>query len=69
MKHMYIYVCMYLGLPLWISWQRIRLQCRRPGFDPWLGRSLGEGKMTHSSILAWRIPCTAESMSQRVGRN
>ena len=25
-----------------------------------LGRSPGEGKATHSSILAWRIPCTEE---------
>ena len=31
-------------LPLWISWQRIHLQCRRPGFDPELGRFPGEGK-------------------------
>ena len=23
-----------LGLPLWLSWWRICLQCRRPGFDP-----------------------------------
>ena len=22
-----------LGLPLWLSWERICLQCRRPGFD------------------------------------
>ena len=27
-----------LGLPLWLSWWRIRLQCRRPGFDPWVGK-------------------------------
>ena len=27
-----------------------------------LGRSPGEGKTTHSSILAWRIPWTIESM-------
>ena len=27
-----------LGLPLWLSWSRIRLQCRRPGFDPWVGK-------------------------------
>ena len=27
-----------LGLPLQLSWQRIRLQCRRPGFDPWVGK-------------------------------
>ena len=25
-----------LGLPLWLSWSRIRLQCGRPGFDPWV---------------------------------
>ena len=24
--------------PLWFSWWRIRLQCRRPGFDPWVGK-------------------------------
>ena len=23
-------------IPLWLSWQRICLQCRRPGFDPWV---------------------------------
>ena len=27
-----------LGLPWWLSWQRICLQCGRPGFDPWVGR-------------------------------
>ena len=27
-----------LGLPLWLSWKRIHLQCRRPGFDPWVGK-------------------------------
>ena len=38
-----------------------------------LGRSLGEGMATHSSILAWRVPWTAEASglqsmdSQRVG--
>ena len=35
---------------------------------PGLGRSPGEGKATHSNILAWRIPWTAYSMElQRVG--
>ena len=24
-------------LPLWLSWSRIRLQCRTPGFDHWVG--------------------------------
>ena len=27
-----------------VAQQRIRLQCGRPGFNPWVGRSLGEGK-------------------------
>ena len=32
----------YVGLPVgqgfpgWLRWQRIYLQCRRPGFDPWV---------------------------------
>ena len=36
------------GLPLWLSWQRICLQCRRPGFGPWFGRIpwRGEGLPT-----------------------
>ena len=38
------------------------------GSIPGLGRSLEKGKATHSSILAWRIPCTVKSLgSQRVG--
>ena len=32
-----------LGLPWWLSWQRICLQCRRLQFDPGLGRYPGEG--------------------------
>ena len=27
-----------IGLPLWLRWQRIHLQCWRPGFDPWVGK-------------------------------
>ena len=30
-----------------------------------LGRSPEEGMATHSSILAWRIPCTEESSGLR----
>ena len=36
------------------------------GSIPWLGRSPGEGKATHSSILAWRIYTVHRS--QRVTR-
>ena len=35
------------------------LQCRRSGFDPWVGKiPLEEGMATHSSLLAWRSPRT-----------
>ena len=27
-----------LGLLWWLSWQRIYLQCRKLGFDPWFGK-------------------------------
>ena len=46
-----------IGLPWLFIWKRIHLQCRRPGFDPWV-RSLGwedpleKGTATHSNILA-----------------
>ena len=26
------------GLPWWLRWLRICLQCRRPGFSPWVGK-------------------------------
>ena len=49
----------------WIySWQfsrkRICLQCRRPGFDPWVGK-IPWRRECQLSILAWRIPLTEES--------
>ena len=28
----------WLGLPWWLSWWRIHLQCRRPWFDSWVGK-------------------------------
>ena len=40
------------------------------GLIPGLGRSPGEEKVTHSSILAWRIPWTIQSIVlQRVGHD
>ena len=27
-----------LGLPWWLRWERIHLQCGRCGFDPWVGK-------------------------------
>ena len=31
------------GLPWWLRWQRICLQCRSLRFDPWVGKIPGEG--------------------------
>ena len=31
------------------------MQCRRPGFDPWVGK-IPWRRASHCSILAWRIP-------------
>ena len=48
-----------LGLPSWLSWLRIHLQCGGTWVQP-LGWEdpLEKGKATHPSILAWRIPWT-----------
>ena len=65
-----------IGYPVQYSWASLVAQLvKNPPamWETWL-RSLGwedpleKGKATHSSILAWRIPWTVESMgSQRVG--
>ena len=34
----YTQVQVYTGLPWWLSWQRIHLQCRGPRFDSWVGK-------------------------------
>ena len=30
--------CSILMFPWWLRWKRICLQCRRPGFNPWVGK-------------------------------
>ena len=48
-----------LGLHMWLSLQRLRLQCRRHRFDPWVGKVPWRREpSTHASILTWRIPWT-----------
>ena len=39
------------GLPWWLSWQRIRLQCRRPGFDPWVGKISWRGERLPTPVF------------------
>ena len=66
-----------IGCPLQCSWASLVAQLVKnpPAVQIWV-RSLGwedpleKGKATHSSILAWRIPWTVQSMaSQRVGHD
>ena len=53
------------GLPAGASGKEPTCQCRQHkshDFDPWVGKIPWRGGMvTHSSILAWRIPWTEES--------
>ena len=45
------------GLPRWLSGKETACQCRRHGFDPWVGKTPEEG---NGNILAWEIPWTEE---------
>ena len=48
----------------------ILLQCRRPWFNSWVGKIPWRRGRLPTSILAWRIPWTIQSMgSQRVGHD
>ena len=67
-----------IGYPLQYSWASLVTQLVKnlPEMRETWVRSLGwedpleKGKVTHSSILAWRIPWTVESTgSQRVRHN
>ena len=56
-----------LGLPLWLSCWRIRLQCGRPGLIPGSGMA-GEGKGPLQDS-GWRSPQTVQSTGlRRVGQ-
>ena len=65
----------FLGFPGSSDHKECTCDVQDLGLIPGSGRSSGEGKAAHSSILAWRIPQTEEpdrlqSMGlQRVGHN
>ena len=52
--HMYIW-----GFP-GRSDGRVCLQCCRPGFDPWVGKSPWRRQWQPTLVLAWKIPWTEE---------
>ena len=66
-----------IGYPLQYSWASLVAQLEKnlPAVQTWVQslsweNPLEKGKATHASILAWRIPWTAQSMgSQRVGHD
>ena len=65
MECMYICmdVCIYVGLPWWLSSKKSRLsiqetQVRSLGWEDPLEKEMA----THSSILAWKIPWTVEGV-------
>ena len=46
------------GLPWWLSSKEFTCHARDADSIPGLGRSLEKEMATHSSILAWEIPCS-----------
>ena len=65
-----------IGYPLQDSWasllaQLVKTACnaRDLGLIPGLGRSNGEGKAAHSSVLAWRTPWTVWSRGSQIVRH
>ena len=66
-----------IGHPLQYSWAYLVAQLVKnlPAMQETWVRSLGwedpleKGKATHSSVLAWRIPWTIQSMGLRRGRH
>ena len=78
----YIVFCLaiYQLMDIWVIFIILGFPCGSAGKEsacnvgdlgsiPGLGRSTGEGKATHSSILAWRIPWTKSMASQKVGHD
>ena len=41
----------FFGLPWWLRWKRICLQCRRPEFDPWVRKIPSRRKWLPTPIL------------------
>ena len=64
------YPLQYSRVSLWLRWKRILLQCRRPEFNPRVGKiHLEEGTATHSSILAWRVPTDRGARVHRAAKS
>ena len=64
-SHEFLSISLFWGALWWLSdkkqqQQHLPANAGNTGLIPGSGRSPGEGKGNHSSILAWRIPWTEE---------
>ena len=65
-----------IGYPLQYSWASLMaqlvknpLKCGRSGFNPWVGKiPWRRERLTHSGILAWRIPWTIHGITKSRAR-
>ena len=61
-EHCPVFFIKETGFPCGSAGKEPTCNARDLGSNSGLGRSPGEGKATHSSILAWRIPWTVQSL-------
>ena len=60
-----ISLCIYLGLPRWLSGEETACNAGNAGSIAQSRRCPGEGIATHSSILVWESPWTEEPGGSR----
>ena len=58
----------YVWPPLVVQTVKICLQCRRPAFDPWVGKSPWRREWQPTPVFAWRIPWIEEPAGYTVHR-
>ena len=55
LSHLLICICSFFKLihklPWWLSWWRVCLQCQRPRFDPWVGRTRWRRKWQSTPVF------------------
>ena len=60
-KRCYYYI---YGLPWWIRGKNLCLQCRRPGFNPWVGKIPWRRKWQHTPVF---LPGESHGLRSQVG--
>ena len=63
------------GLPWWLRWESICLQCRRPGFNPWVGKIPWKRKWQPTPVFlpgkfhGWKSLVGYSPWGRRVGQD